>query len=183
MFVFDPPSPRHFRCVVHTLIPRLPPLEGQPIRIQSKIGLRGAGGEVHAGAFLRERRIVFDPALARQANEFARIFVHELFHFVWWRFGNPLRRSYEEMVRRECAGGARGELGWSAERRKAELSLADREQRSRRWRDYVCESFCDTAAWRFAGLSRHPEFTLSNTRRRTRQAWFEHYVETKRISI
>ena len=183
MFVFDPPSSRHFRTIVRSLIPRLPPLEGKPIRIQSKTGMRGAGGEVHAGAFLRERRVAFDAALARDPDEFARIFIHELFHFVWWRLGNPIRRSYEEMLRRECSAGARGELGWSAEWRKAELALADRKRRTRRWREYLCESFCDTAAWRYAGLTRHPEFTLSKRWRHRRKAWFEHYVETKRISI
>ena len=39
---------------------RLPCLVGQPIRIHQHPGLRDRHGPVHAGAFLRERRIAFD---------------------------------------------------------------------------------------------------------------------------
>jgi hypothetical protein len=183
MFVFDEAGARRFRAAVRGIARALPPMEGPPIRIETKSGLRGAGGAIHAGAFLRERRITFDPALERAPHEFARIFVHELFHFAWIRLGNPLRRSYEEVVGRECARSARGELGWSAAWRKEALSRAEWEQRTRRWREYVCESFCDTAAWRFAGLSGHPEFTLTQRWRPGRRDWFAQKLETKRISI
>jgi hypothetical protein len=49
---------------------------------------------------------------------------------------------------------ARGEAGWSAEWRKAALSDADRRHRTRRWREYACEAFCDSAAalWASPGL-------------------------------
>jgi len=39
---------------------RLPPLTGAPIRIETLPGLRDRRGAVHAGSFLRQRRIAFD---------------------------------------------------------------------------------------------------------------------------
>jgi hypothetical protein len=89
---------------------RLPPLTGAPIRIERVPGLRDRPGPVHAGSFLRERRIAFDCAGA----EFPRIFVHELFHFVWLRAGNPRRRSWESLLMAEIESQARGDLVWSA---------------------------------------------------------------------
>ena len=123
-----------------------------------------AGSPVFAGSFLRKREIVLDAALVDDASERARILVHELFHFVWLRLGNPLRKSWSSVLEAEKAGRARGELGWSSEWRKCEQVA---------WRDYICESFCDTAAWCYSGLEQHPEFTLASRWRKKRQAWFE----------
>src|SRR5947209_1587849 len=111
----------------------MPHLRGAPIRLERKPGLCDRSGPVHAGAFLRERRIAFDCTRA----EFPRIFVHEAAHFVWLRLGNPRRRSYEELLAAERGAG---ELGWSAQWRKRALRPLDREERSRRWREYCCES-------------------------------------------
>jgi hypothetical protein len=44
--------------------------------------------------------------------------------------------------------------------------------RNRRWREYCCESFCDTAAWLYAGVARHEEFTLAAPLRAARRKWF-----------
>ena len=71
------------------------------------------------------------------------------------------------------AGRAKGELGWSAEWRKAKLTAADGERRSRRWREYCCESFCDTAAWLYSVTSSHAEYTLAGRFRIARRRWFE----------
>ncbi|MGA2133411.1 MAG: hypothetical protein ABSH50_14045 [Bryobacteraceae bacterium] len=161
----------------------LPSIAGKPIRVELRRGLRDGTGDVHAGAFLRERRIAFDASVAEDRRETARIFVHELFHFVWLRLGNPRRWSWEDLLRAEFAAHARGEMGWSAEWRKRALAPADRRRRSRRWREYACESFCDTAAWMFAGLRSHPEFTLANRFRQRRRQWFTESVVTDRISI
>src|ERR1700733_15939062 len=128
------------------MLPRRPPFTGRPVRLEIRSGLRARRGHVHAGAFLRERRIAFDAGLAGDRAEFARIFVHEVFHFVWLRLGNARRWSFEALLREELLGGAGGDLGWSAEGRKRELQPDDAERRTRRWREYVCESFCDTAA-------------------------------------
>ena len=150
----------------------LPPLRGGPISIERAPALSDRRGAVHAGAFLRERRI----ALACPGVELPRILVHELFHFVWLRAGNANRLSFERLLGDEYRAGARGELGWSAEWRKTALRAADLRARRRSWREYCCESFCDTAAWLYGGLARHPEFTLAAGFRRARRLWFENFV-------
>jgi hypothetical protein len=162
---------------------RLPLLAGLPVEIRFVQGLRDRRGPVHGGAFLRERRIAFDAALRRNRTELARIFVHELFHFAWVRLGNAARRSWEDVVAAELAAGARGELGWSAESRKRALAPRDCAARTRRWREYCCESFCDTAAWLFAGIGTHAEFTLAPRFRARRRRWFADSGTARSISI
>lgn len=164
---------------VRALLRRLPPLTGAPVRIENARGLRDRRGPVHAGSFLRQRRIAFDCTSA----EFPRIFVHELFHFVWLRAGNPWRLSYEALLRVETAAGARGELGWSAEWRKQALATADGALRTRRWREYCCESFCDTAAWLYSGVRNHAEFTLAARFRAHRRAWFQKTVGNRQLPV
>jgi hypothetical protein len=141
--------------------------------------LRDRHGPVHGGAFLRDRRILFDCTRA----EFPRIFVHELFHFVWLRAGNPARISFERLISGEIERGAPGELGWAAESRKNKLAPADWEVRTRRWREYCCESFCDTAAWLYSGAARHPEFTLATSWRERRRKWFNRMLGGRELSI
>jgi hypothetical protein len=157
----------------------MPAITGEPIRVDRTPGLRDRRGPVHAGAFLRERRIALDCTRA----EFPRILAHELFHFVWLRLGNPARRDYEALVRSEIRAGARGELGWSAEWRRRALDYRDIRMRTRRWREYCCESFCDTAAWLYSGVQGHPEFTLSAGHRRARRQWFERTIGARELSI
>jgi hypothetical protein len=157
----------------------MPALRGMPVRIVSAKGLRDRRGPVHAGAFLRERRIAFDATRA----EFPRIFAHEVAHFIWLRLGNPRRRSFEELVRAEIVERVKGELGWSAEWRKLALTGIDLERRTRRWREYCCESFCDTAAWLYSGIERHDEFTLGQRRRLGRRGWFEVNLGGRPLSI
>ena len=157
----------------------MPPLTGLPVRVESARGLQDRRGPVHAGAFLRERRIAFDCT----PPEFPRIFVHEVAHFIWLRLGNSARRSYENLARAEIASHVRGELGWSAEWRKNALLPDDIAGRTRRWREYCCESFCDTAAWLYSGVPHHAEFTLGQTARRRRGAWFSRNISPRALSI
>jgi hypothetical protein len=134
---------------------------------------RAVGQPVYAGTYVRRREIVLDHELRQQSTELARIFTHELFHFAWVRLGNDARRSYEDLLRREWRQHARGELGWSAESRKSAFSHLPRPtSRHMKWRDYVCESFCDTAAWLYSGVRRHKEFTLGSRHRKRRADWF-----------
>jgi hypothetical protein len=161
------------------VLARLPELAGEPIRMLRVNGLRDRRGAVHAGSFLRQRRIAFNCS----ADEFARVLVHELFHFVWLRLGNPRRQSYEALLRRELAEGAGGELGWSADCRKRELRAADIRLRTRLWREYCCESFCDSAAWLYSGVGRHEEFTLTGRFRRLRGEWFAKIASGGPLSI
>ena len=162
-----------------TILKRLPPLTGAPIRIEKAPGLRDCRGPVHAGSFLRQRRIALNCTRA----EFPRIFVHELFHFVWLRAGNPRRRSWESLLKRELAAHARGELGWSAEWRKNALRAGDIAGRTRRWREYCCESFCDTAAWLYSGVRRHPEFALAAQFRAPRRDWFGKAIGERELPV
>ena len=157
----------------------MPPLEGAPVRVDLVCGLQDRRGPVHAGSFLRERRI----ALSCTRIEFPRIFVHEVGHFIWLRLGNPARLRYEEVVRAEIAARARGELGWSAEWRKKVLRANDVARRTRRWREYCCESFCDTAAWLYSGVKGHKEFTLGARWRRGRRTWFAESIDNRTLSI
>jgi hypothetical protein len=153
-------------------------LKGPPIRISSRHDLRCSqgricsdhGNPVHAATFIRQRRIVLDAELFRSDTELRRILIHELFHFVWVRLGNTLRRSFEELLRSQ--GRAPGELGWSSEYRKKELTRRDIRERSRKWREYCCEAFCDTAAYLYARSKVHDEYTLARSQRRKRIDWF-----------
>ena len=158
---------------------RLPTLIGAPILIENTPGLRDRRGAVHAGSFLRERRIAFNCSGA----EFPRILVHELFHFVWLRAGNPMRQSWEALLKSELAARARGDLGWSAEWRKNALQTTDLGRRTRRWREYCCESFCDTAAWLYSGVRRHPEFTIAPRFRARRRNWFDQAVGNRQLPV
>jgi len=128
--------------------------------------------QVHAASFIRERRIVLDQTLLRSKSELSRILTHEMFHFAWFRLGNRHRRSWEQLLLAEFDLRARGELGWSAEMRKVKLAPGDSAARSRLWREYACESFCDTAAWLFSGSRAHPEFTLARRFKTSRRGWF-----------
>lgn len=102
------------------------------------------------------------------------IVVHEIFHFVWTRLGNRARKNFADLLLLEFARGARGELGESAGVKKSLLELQNEWScNSRLWREYVCESFCDTAAWLYAGVKRHQSFTLANRWSSRRQNWFQ----------
>lgn len=167
----------------------LPVFEGRPIRLAFRPDLRAyrgrlvsrahRGEEVHAGSQIRKRLVVLDEALLRNSAELKRILVHELFHFVWLRIPHSARLSYEELLEREIDMGARGELGWSSESRKAKLAPEDLEERSLRWREYACESFCDTAAWRYSAVKAHEEFTLAPRFQQARRRWLGNLLEAR----
>jgi hypothetical protein len=173
------------RRVLSDFLPsRLRLADHLPIPVDFESGLRDpSGDEVHAAAAVRPRRVWFDDTLRTDPAELRRIAVHEAFHFVWIRLGNPRRASFETLISGEIAARARGELGWSAQCRKAVLSPTDSRDRTRRWREYLCESFCDTAAWVFAAFPKHPEYTLAGRFRSQRKRWFEHHIEGRRISL
>jgi hypothetical protein len=166
------------------LLRRLPELSGQPIHLRflpalsvSRGKLRSGasgGAAVHAASFIRKREMVLELELVSEAHEMARVLVHELFHFAWVRLSNQARRSFESLIETEIAMGARGELGWSSEMRKTAGGKR---------RDYICESFCDTAAWLYAGLAKHDEFTLAKRHRVVRARWFRHYYSGRPVSI
>lgn len=156
----------------------LPPLSGRPIRVE----MRRALGPHSAATSIPRRLILLDAEVLARRGEFERILVHELFHFAWVRLSNEKRWSWEQVLREEFISRSPGELGWSAEWRKAKLTRSDARRRTARWRRYACESFCDTAAWLYAGLRAHDEFTLAASARPPRRSWFrKHFRHAARI--
>lgn len=164
------------------------PAWGDPISVEFSPSLSVTGGKlrsdvpggrpVHAAAFLSQRRLVLDSELETNKSELQRILLHELFHFVWWRLGQPRRNSYSALLLAERYQRARGELGWSAERIKP---VNGPYGQGRRWREYLSESFCDTAAWYFLGT--HPEVTLALTFRERRRQWLESTVLNRPLAL
>jgi len=151
----------------------LPPVAGRPIRV----ALRRSLGPHLAATSIPRRLILLDAAVLDHPGDFERILVHEIFHFAWVRLSNRTRRSWENVLASEVSRRISGELGWSAEWRKQKLTARDARLRSPAWRRYACESYCDSAAWLFAGLSRHAEFTLAAPARRARRLWFKQLVQ------
>lgn len=157
----------------------LPALIGEPVEVR----IRPSLGPHLAATFIRKRVILLDSDVLARRGEFERILVHELFHFAWVRLSNSVRRDWEQTIAREIVKRASGELGWSSERRKRKLTRQEVRSRSQAWRLYACESFCDTAAWRFAGLKTHDEFCLAPAFCRVRRAWFAEHVESGPVLI
>jgi hypothetical protein len=154
----------------------LPPLSGPPIRVE----LRNSLGPHHAATSIPRRLILLDRGLLAKQGDFERILIHEIFHFAWVRLSNEMRNNWENLLASEKAPG---ELGWSAEWRKLKLKPSDARQRSPKWKRYARESFCDSAAFLFAGLKRHDEFTLGLKCRRARKAWFQRNFASHPIAI
>ena len=153
---------------------------GDPIRVE----IRRSLGSHLAGASIPRRLILLDAAVLARRGEFERILIHELFHFVWVRFSNHQRVAWEQVLAGEMRARVQGELGWSAEWRKQTLTLADARLRTPKWRRYACESFCDSAAWMFAGLHAHDEFTLEAASRRQRRGWFaEQFPASRPVAV
>lgn len=154
----------------------LPPLSGLPIRVE----LRNSLGPHHAATSIPRRLILLDRGVLDKHGDFERILIHEIFHFAWVRLSNASRSDWEQLLATEKS---LGELGWSAEWRKLKLKSSDARQRSPQWKRYARESFCDSAAWLFAGLTHHDEFTLPAHPRRARKAWFHRKFASHAIRI
>ena len=162
----------------------LPKLRGDPISVSIKPGLTTSNGKllsgcpesgtpVYAAAFIGRRRIVLESSLVRKSSSFRLILAHEIFHFVWARLGNALRREFAALVFEELKAGARGELGESAAVHKAKLlAHGGVNVPGKPWRDYVCESFCDTAACLYGRARENSEFRLAASWRAIRSRWF-----------
>jgi hypothetical protein len=154
----------------------LPPLSGRPVRIE----IRKTLGPHWAATSIPKRLILLDREVLEKRGDFERILIHEIFHFAWVRLSNASRRDWEKLLASEKAPG---ELGWSAEWRKMKLDASDARLRSSKWRRYARESFCDSAAWLYADLRTHDEFTLPAALRRVRKHWFERNFASHAIAI
>lgn len=157
----------------------LPSIDGGPVFISARPDLarhqgkllspsRGTGTAVYAASFIRQRRIVLESSLLSEPDLLPLILVHEVFHFVWPRLANRQRQEYTEILKSERVRGARGELGESSGVRKLTCDTPSD------WKDYVCESFCDTAAFLYGGVPRHPWFRLASRWTQRRSLWFHH---------
>ncbi len=158
----------------------LPRLAGRPIRVEFRRSLRA-----HIAATSIPRRLILlDSEILVKRGDFERILIHEIFHFVWPRLSNASRQNWGTLLATEFGCHATGELGWSAEWRKKKMTASDLRLRTPVWRRYACESFCDSAAWLFAGLRNHDEFTLPARFRRGRRSWFaQNFPATTSIPI
>jgi hypothetical protein len=185
-------APAAARASIQRALKHIPELDGSALTLRFRPQLTAFRGRllsgkledgvgVHAAAFIRKRRIVLDSALAQSPQKLRLIFVHELFHYVWPRLGNKRRSEYRALLQRELEAGARGELGESAAAKKAQLIHGNGQSFAQGpWRYYVCESFCDTAAWRYAGVSRSADFQLAARWRTKRAQWMEETFRTLR---
>lgn len=142
--------------------------------------LRNGDRSTQAVSYVRERVIVLRQRLFRQRWLGQRLFYHELCHFLWPRLGVRARKRFVQHLRR--ARGLRGELGYSAQYRKSRLPRPGQPGQAA-WREYACESFCDTGAYALArAAGSRPalcgvEFTLGARRRPARlAAWWRTLV-------
>ena len=159
-----------------------PEFTGRSIEVRYTTNLRDhAGNPAHAATHIARRVIELDEELRQSPAEHARILLHEQFHFVWVRLGNPARLEWEELLRGEWNQRVGGEAGWSAEWRKHQLRKTDLSARTQAWREYCCESFCDTAAWIFSGIE--SELTLRALPRARRRRWINRHLTGRRLPI
>jgi len=176
----------------------LPAFDGERITLGFRRRLRASRGRLDSGdsgsqavwaaSFIRLRRMVLDRELLDHECALRGILIHELFHFVWVRAGNPARRNFGALLEAESRARARGELGetsethketwlagWASNRRRGQPPVSARRAASRAWRDYVCESFCDTGAWLLCPTAPWP-VSLSERWRRKRRLWLEGWM-------
>lgn len=153
--------------------------KGVVINVEVVPGSRRDREYTHAASFIPQRYVVLGAGLFGRRVELGRILYHELCHFIWPRLGNPKRRRFHALVRRELRDRVRGELGYSSEYRKSALarSSGSGSSHSRSQREYICESFCDTGSYVLLGgerRTRHSEYTLSRSARQRRcRLWSE----------
>ena len=74
---------------------------------------------------------------------------------------------YAALVETELVAGARGEMGESADGWKVGIAAGGD------MKTYICESFCDTAAWLYSGVKQNRELTLAARWKGRRRAWFD----------
>ncbi len=165
-------------CHLDTYLPRL---IGTKISVEMKPQLSVSRGQllsseergtpVYAASFIRRRCIVLDSALLATPRLLRAILVHELSHFVWVRLSNLSRNQFSLLIQQEHGSKARGEVGESASVHKLALSSSWASGHARLWRNYICESFCDTSAAVFVPDAPRPRPHLSLRWLRIRCEW------------
>lgn len=128
----------------------------------------GPGDEVFAASFLNQRRILFDVELLRHAPDFVNIFTHEIYHFVWRRLPNAEREAWSALLRDEklpMHPNLSSRLAYDAHAAKPSVA---------KWKHYVCEAFCDTAA-----AIATPGTLVSSQRRQ----WLTNLTQRRRLPV
>lgn len=172
------------RLLIRRCSAGIPLLVRRPIYVSAKPELTAFRGKllseqphrgkpVHAASYIRRHRIVLERDLLSDETLLRLILTHELFHFLWPRLPNRLRQGFEAVLIAERNRHARGELGESSQVSKFVFLAGGSDPESKAWRHYICESFCDTAAWYFGGVKKHPHFCLAPCWIRRRSQWFE----------
>jgi hypothetical protein len=128
----------------------------------------GPGAEVFAASFIPRREIVFDSDLLGHAPDFVNIVAHEIYHFVWRRLANVERNNWSDLL---AAEKRVSHAGLSSRLRHEDWSVA---KTPRKWKDYVCEAFCDTA-----GALTNPNTRISPHRRR----WFGNLMKKRKLPV
>lgn len=128
----------------------------------------GPGEEVFAASFLARREIVFASELLDHAPALVEIFAHEIYHFAWRRLGNVERAAWAQLLQGETKPK---HAGLSSRLRYEEFI----ERRAdRRWKNYVCEAFCDTA-----GAMTQPKSKISSQRKQ----WFKRLLKRRKLAV
>ncbi len=166
------------RELVAGIIAELPFHAVAPIELETspeltvRLGLllvsEAKGTPVHAATFLRDRRIVIETKLLSDCSALRFVLVHELLHFGWLRLGNTLRSQFASLLHREVQSRAAGELGDSSSIAKERWKV--RPASPHLWKNYVCESFCDTGASLYSAAPR--EAQLAPRWMQRREHWF-----------
>ncbi len=102
------------------------------------------------------------------APDFVNIVAHEVYHFVWRRLSNADRASFSELLAGEATPlhtGLSSRTRYEAWRTKSTQL---------RWKDYVCEAFCDSAA-----ALTDPNAIISAQRKR----WFGNLFKKKKLPV
>jgi hypothetical protein len=132
------------------------------------------GTPIYAAAFVRERRIVLETDLVKTPDALRFIFVHELFHLAWLRLGNGRREAFRKLLVNEIAANVRGELGESSTVKKGQwMACPEFSVRAPNWRDYTCESFCDSAASFYAAGRVPSGYKIGKAWTAIRRDWFD----------
>jgi len=128
----------------------------------------GPGEEVFAASFVARREIVLASELLDHAPALVEIFAHEIYHFAWCRLGNPERAAWADLLRIETKPK---HAGLSSRLRYDEFI---QQATDRRWKNYICEAFCDTA-----GAMTLPKANISSQRKR----WLESLRERRKLAV
>ena len=125
------------------------PLTGRPIEIRYQANLLDtAGNAAHAATFIRDRLIVLDEDLQKDSRGARCAFCSMN---CCTSSGCGRETGAASHGKTSCAKNGKRAFAANADGRpsgaRMQLRAVDVRVRTRAWREYCCESFCDTGAW------------------------------------